>query len=406
MAKVPKLSSFSAVLSLLYLALLVVAEEEEWQACEIFLAPSDIGWGVFAARSFRQGEIVDIAPGIIPMDNEQILYNSVLNDYVYGYWRISGRQLLQSHVVMFGMDMIYNHHPRPNLEFTTFGREPAPDVPRTSTAIGFVAKRDIAVGEQLFSSYGDDVDGTEWFYYRRMKMQWPKNSRILPSELTQYKEKYCSKIISGIGVPTWKGRILPVLPKEVPFSIDLMRLAPFDAGYGDARAKMAISLGDRIEIATSLIVSHRLVQGSALGAVVIPWKDMTNEHQQALRNLRDKGQLTLQYQGQDTNWKAIDDFKSFEDLAILPIAGFIGMVRRVGDDTSNCRLIIHSEATVDSIGVTLELIATKNISVGETLTLNLPQSGSREELQALKKEMKLTGMPHYTGLFSETNREL
>jgi hypothetical protein len=102
----------------------------------------------------------------------------------------------------------------------------------------------------------------------------------------------------------------------------------------------------------------------------------------------------------------LDHFQSFEDLALLPNARNIGTVRCVGDGPCNCRLVIHSEGEHGSVEVTVELIATEDIPVGELLKLNLPPAGLNTKLKALQKEMQLTGMPHYTGSFSEMNDEL
>jgi hypothetical protein len=44
--------------------------------------------------------------------------------------------------------------------------------------------------------------------------------------------------------------------------------------------------------------------------------------------------------------------------------------------------------------MTLELIATEDIAVGEVLMLNLPPARSRIELQFLKRELQLTGRQH------------
>jgi hypothetical protein len=384
-------------------------EKEEWQGCDSFLAPSTMGWGTFAGRSFRKGEIVEMAAGFIPMDEESpAAFNSILDDYVYGYYRLARGNVHRLYVVMLGMGMFYNHHPQPNLKYTTFGREPAPDVPNTCNSIGFMATRDIAVGEQLFSSYGgnDNDGGKDWFYQRRIEMLELEDNKISQEDLPEYKAQYCSKIYAGIGLPTWRDRILPILPEGLPFWIELSRLAPFDAGIGDAKAKVKISRGERIELTTGLVVSRKLMQGTALGAVVLSWNDLAQDHQTALRTLRENGQMILQYQGYDTEWNRIDRFESFEDLAILPVAGNVGLVRRVGDEAGNCRLVIHSEGSPGSVGVTLELIATEDIAVGEVLMLTLPPARSRIELQFLKRELQLTGRQHYEGLFSGPKDEL
>jgi hypothetical protein len=369
-----------------------------------------MGWGVFAARSFEIGEIVDMAPGIVPMPAGSIaVQDSVLDDYAYGYWRLKGyNDVERLYAIMFGMDMFYNHHVEPNLEYMTFGREPAPNVPNASNSVGFIAKRRIEVGEQLFSTYGQEDQGKDWFSRRGIELQNPGESRIESEDMPKYQAEYCSKIYAGIGVPTWEGRILPILPpRGLPFRTDLSsRLAPFDAGFGDAKAKVSISSGERIEITTGLVVSRQLMKGSALGALILPWDDLTEESQNALRTLREHSQLILQYQDIGA-WNRIDSFESFEDLAILPVAGNIGLVRRVGDKKpSNCRLTIHSRGVEGSkVGVTLELIATRDIPAGEVLTLNLPPVGSKTELQLLEKEMILTGRSYYAGLFSDDAKD-
>jgi hypothetical protein len=65
-----------------------------------------------------------------------------------------------------------------------------------------------------------------------------------------------------------------------------------------------------------------------------------------------------------------------------------------GNEAGNCRLVIQSEGSQGSVGVTLELIATEDIAVGEVLMLNLPPARSRIELQFLKRELQLTGRQH------------
>ena len=106
-------------------------------------------------------------------------------------------------------------------------------------------------------------------------------------------------------------------------------------------------------------------------------------------------------------WKRLDRFESFEDVALLPNAGFLGNVRRVGANSSesNCELVIHSQGVENSVGVKLELIATKQIGAGDVLKLNMPPGGTKREVEELEKELKLTGMPHYAGLYSTNARD-
>jgi hypothetical protein len=384
---------------------------QPWQECSVFLAPSlssSMGWGVFAGKSFEKDEIVDIAPLIFPMAlSSRQVQNSVLDDYAYGYRRVhyNPQPYLEKLLGVFlGMTMFHNHHPTAhNLEYTTFGREPAHDVPNSSNAVGFRSRRFIQAGEELFSYYGEPGNN-EWFTVRRIPLIVPETNKSLLLE-TDVARNYCSRMFSGIGRPTWDNRIMPMLPPRhvVGFYLNSSNLPPWDAGFGDARAKVDIAKGERIELAIGLVLSQKQLQGSILAPIAFAYQDLQPDHQQSLANLRQLDQLRLQYQGKDTDWQRIDLLdESLEDVAIFPAAGNIGMVRRVGAyETRNCRLVIPELESNDSAGVFLELIATQDITTGDVLLLNLPVGGTRAERQQLKKELQLTGMPYYDGLFDD-----
>ena len=90
---------------------------------------------------------------------------------------------------------------------------------------------------------------------------------------------------------------------------------------------------------------------------------------------------------------------------ILPIGGSIGLVARQQQlpenggtaPDANCRLVIPSSNDIgapleqNSVVVPLELIATRNISAGELLLLDLPPSGTGQEISLLMKELQLMG---------------
>lgn len=89
---------------------------ESWQSCDVFLAPSSTGWGVFAARDYEEGELVDAAPLVIRTWDDRldgITKATVLDDYVYGY--VDDTTGKYSPVVLFGYSMFFNHHPEPNV---------------------------------------------------------------------------------------------------------------------------------------------------------------------------------------------------------------------------------------------------------------------------------------------------
>ena len=423
-----------------------------WQRCSVFVAPtiatgdgSAMNWGVYANRDFSEGEIVDISPLTVPIpEGSKSIERSVLNDYVYGYWRIfehpqfKGKHEIEKlYSVLFGPDMLYNHHPvAPNVQFSTFGREPEAGIPDAVNPQGFVANRKIRRGEELFSSYnGKEDGGAEWFGRRRIPMETPSFSASplvnnVGGILDKHAIEFCSKIYSGVGLPSWRDRLLPLLPKHynLPFSIDQKWLAPsFDAGWGDARTKVDVANGERLEVSTALVLSREFTKDSALMPLVYAWKDLHKDHREGLRELGRRGHLHLQYQGPDTAWKPMNNFtqenaNSFEDLVLFPVAGNIGMVRRQNPSagaTPNCRLIVHSPTKRDPmgqdndasdsmslleqpVGVTIELVATRDMAAGTVLIVDLVQSvASIYEYKLLLRELTLTGQPFAREVFRD-----
>mmetsp|Transcript_13499 Transcript_13499/g.27159 ORF Transcript_13499/g.27159 Transcript_13499/m.27159 type:complete len:501 (+) Transcript_13499:94-1596(+) len=428
-----------------------------WQQCSVFIAPTtrmNLNWGVFANRNFSLGEIVDISPLTVPIpDGTNAIERSVLNDYVYGYMRIIQKEPQQHqrqrqrqrpfiqklYSVLFGPDMFYNHHPvQPNIEFTTFGREPSKDLPGAVNPQGFVAKRNIQRGEELFTSYnGKDDGGKDWFQRRGILMETPPLLPALSMDdkddgniFDRHSKEFCSKIYSGLGLPSWKDRLLPLLPKEykLPFYTDLKWLAPSDAGLGDAKTKIGVRKGDRLEVSTALVLSHEFTKNTALMPLVYAWNDLHEDHQQALRRLHasQNDNLHLQYQGPDTSWTPINNFTNdnnnhnFKDLVLFPVAGNIGMVRRrTSTFDANCRLIVYPRSNNDGIehdgasigllqqpvGVTIELIATKDMDESTTLVLDLVESvATPTEYKLLFSELKLTGQPFAREFFRDRRR--
>lgn len=414
-----------------------------WQQCSVFVAPTiaaengkSMNWGVYANRDFSEGEIVDISPLTVPIpEGSESIERSVLNDYVYGYWRIFEHPQLKGkhsisklYSVLFGPDMIYNHHPKaPNVKLTTFGREPEVGIPNAVNPQGFVATRKIRRGEELFSSYnGKEDGGSEWFGRRGIQMETPSFSAspLLNNDdgiLDTHSKAFCSKIYSGVGLPSWRDRLLPLLPKDynLPFFIDPKWLAPsFDAGWGGARTKVDVKRGERLEVSTALVLSYEFTKGSALMPLTYAWKDLNEDHRTALRRVAQNGDLHLQYQGPDTSWKPMNNFKlenpsSYEDLLLFPVAGSIGMVRRLNPSVSaeaNCRLILHSPSDnedefgdMDSnVGITIELVATQDMVTGTILVIDLEESvASFHEYQLLFRELKRTGQPFAREVFRD-----
>ena len=103
------------------------------------------GRGVFAARSFAEGEVVERCPTVEVPDAE---VNGHLNNYVFTSVK-SGDVLL-----VLGYGMLYNHSADPNVEYVQ-------DDPST---IVFRTLRKVQRGDELTIDYGD-----EWWETRGLE---------------------------------------------------------------------------------------------------------------------------------------------------------------------------------------------------------------------------------------------
>jgi hypothetical protein len=158
------------------------------------------------------------------------------------------------------------------------------------------------------------------------------------------------------------------------------------------------------------------------------WEVLLPDQQEALRQLRGQGLLQLQHNDwlTDSSWNRTDGFTEWEDIAILPIGGNIGLVDRrdaEGISSHNCRLVIPtagddslSGMKQDQVVVPLELIATQDIQTGDLLRLNVPYSVNQQhgavgavEVAIFQKELKAMGRlpPEHTryGIQNTEKRE-
>ncbi len=98
-----------------------------------------MGRGVFAARPFRKGEIIEICPVLRLHTGTEGKLDRGLECYVFR-WGKDGTEL----VIALGYGSLYNHSPDANAHF----------YPRPAREeIVFRALRDIAVGEQILIDY-------------------------------------------------------------------------------------------------------------------------------------------------------------------------------------------------------------------------------------------------------------
>lgn len=123
----------------------------------VFVAPSPgRGRGVFAARRFEPGDIIEICP-VIPLSqgDARKLDDTALRDYYFGW----GKDRAEAGIVL-GYGSLYNHAFAPNAEH----RKHVDD-----GIMSVIAVRPIAVGEEIFIRYetgrNDDPQAL-WFAVR------------------------------------------------------------------------------------------------------------------------------------------------------------------------------------------------------------------------------------------------
>ncbi|MDR3491983.1 MAG: SET domain-containing protein-lysine N-methyltransferase [Gammaproteobacteria bacterium] len=106
------------------------------------------GYGVFAEKKFKKGELIEECYAILTKGGDK-----VLEDY---YFDAKGK-----YVLLTGFGSIYNHSDDPNADY---------DINKKKHLAVIKADRTIQKGEEIFVSYGD-----EWFSSRGLK---PKKKRV------------------------------------------------------------------------------------------------------------------------------------------------------------------------------------------------------------------------------------
>lgn len=119
----------------------------------------DMGRGVFAARPFRAGEVVEVCPVIVLATGEGAA--GTLADYVF-CWGDDGRL-----AVALGHGSLYNHSATPNAAF---------DADFDRREVVFRAARAIEAGEQIFIDY-------EWDDYSAFDPTAVSDERFAAHEL-------------------------------------------------------------------------------------------------------------------------------------------------------------------------------------------------------------------------------
>ena len=114
------------------------------------------GRGVFAARRFRAGEVVEVCPVILFRKEYKVLHRE-LKTYVF-HWEVpEGETATQA--LALGYGSLYNHANPSNLRYETDA---------AALVMRFIAVRDVADGEELTINYDADggahVSEDEWWF--------------------------------------------------------------------------------------------------------------------------------------------------------------------------------------------------------------------------------------------------
>jgi SET domain-containing protein len=99
-----------------------------------------MGRGVYAARRFRTGDVIEVCPVIpLPRGQTRACVGDLLDRYIFQWPRRD-----YPSVVVLGLGSLYNHAAHPNAGYT----------PRTADDVMvFRAARPIDAGEQIFVDY-------------------------------------------------------------------------------------------------------------------------------------------------------------------------------------------------------------------------------------------------------------
>lgn len=114
------------------------------------------GRGVFAAKAFRKGEVIETAP-VIVLSNDSM----GLLDYteLYNYYFLWGNDQSQCAIAL-GFGSIYNHSYQPNARYNTYYRE---------QIIEFVCIENIAPGEEIVVNYNGEPDDQSLVWFDKIK---------------------------------------------------------------------------------------------------------------------------------------------------------------------------------------------------------------------------------------------
>lgn len=210
----------------------------------------------------------------------------------------------------------------------------------------------------------------------------------------------------ALGKPSWEERVVASIFTDFPYKMNIERLAPVD--HPLAVVNQDVTAGTVLEMVPALVVGKEKVVNTKLAPMSFFWNEWDAAQQQSLKALRESGDLHVQHQDQSTDWVREDRFDTFENVVVVPAAGNIALVERLGNgnvesSSTNCEMNILSSGSMKShlnhgggngsAGILLELVASKDLKAGDRLTLNVPSHASSYEKQLLVGELVWSGQP-------------
>jgi hypothetical protein len=372
---------------------------EAWQQTYLYLAPTSNGkgWGVFAAKPFRKGDVVEVAPMWVGFEShEAVLGETIFEDYHIERWEWDGSDHQSKAAYTLGPSHMFNSGPeeQQNVQLEQFGDE-------DYVGFGLSATRDIAVGEELLGNYG-----SEWFTKRGMYpvlVDDTENDTTMKAATPlliddEWRDLYTSKIYTGCGRQN-----CPALTTTDRFDMDSFietRLSPLEAGYRNARAKVSIDeAGTLLEIAPAHVMDKETILNTLLEPLVVFWNDI-EPSSLMLQAENDNFPETVQvlYKDSETDWsRQYMELKRVEESVLLPLGGGLSMLERTTSedpDDYNCRLEGITPDRWNDHAFTIRVVSTKPIAVGERLVLKMAGiSSSPETRHALWQQLVATDQP-------------
>ena len=156
------------ILILFLLFLLQFVNGGRIMKCGMVTRKSNIGIGIFATRDYKANSIIERSV-TIPIHPDLFDDDIIFDEYAFGHYE----NKIYYYDMVLGYAMAYNHHEISNVKIVSnLLKSPRLHISRENDAFRFdniydfvvLAKRDIVMGEELYSSYGNE----NWFTERQI----------------------------------------------------------------------------------------------------------------------------------------------------------------------------------------------------------------------------------------------